>query len=143
MHGGISRGRLVVRNRLLAGGPSIPSFNVCLHSARCYFLLILLGSVFFPSAACCRLSCGQVLRDAVLWQAPPSKKSSGASQGKIYYCNQVDPLMGMALFRSVSARLLLPRLGYGVLALRGASFETRHHSVPRTSFADALCRFVA
>lgn len=41
----------------------------------------------------CRMSYFQVLRDAVLWQAPPSKKSSGASQGKIYYCNQARNLI--------------------------------------------------
>jgi len=29
----------------------------------------------------------EVLREAVLWQPPPTK--SNASQGKIYYCNQV------------------------------------------------------
>jgi GTPase len=29
----------------------------------------------------------EVLRDAVLWQAPPTRKNS--QQGKIYYCNQV------------------------------------------------------
>ncbi|CAM9936094.1 unnamed protein product, partial [Discosporangium mesarthrocarpum] len=29
----------------------------------------------------------EVLRDAVLWQAPPARKAS--QQGKIYYCNQI------------------------------------------------------
>ncbi|CAN0310263.1 unnamed protein product [Ascophyllum nodosum] len=31
----------------------------------------------------------EVLRDAVLWQSPPTRKSSGGRQGKIYYCNQI------------------------------------------------------
>lgn len=31
----------------------------------------------------------EVLRDAVLWQSPPGKRSEGSAQGKIYYCNQI------------------------------------------------------
>lgn len=49
-------------------------------------LIFLVTLIIF--ASCCA-GCDQVLRDAVLWQAPPSKKSGGGAQGKIYYCNQV------------------------------------------------------
>jgi GTPase len=31
----------------------------------------------------------EVLRDAILWQPPPIKRSGAKSQAKIYYCSQV------------------------------------------------------
>jgi GTP-binding protein len=31
----------------------------------------------------------EVLRDAILWQAPPGRRGHGGASGKVYYCNQV------------------------------------------------------
>lgn len=86
--------------RSIPSGRLETSFGPCVHVFSVPYHVIC--NLQPRSAACLRLSflsCVwrglthlssiQVLRDAVLWQAPPSKKSSGASQGKIYYCNQV------------------------------------------------------
>ncbi|CAM9805385.1 unnamed protein product [Pylaiella littoralis] len=68
--------------------------EVCFTSAktgqRCTKLFDLVDEVAVQHRRRVKTSVlNEVLRDAVLWQAPPSKKSSGASQGKIYYCNQI------------------------------------------------------
>lgn len=72
----------------------------CLGERHCFATQLMPRDEYSCMTSCLRrmrggvplpprlISYFQVLRDAVLWQAPPSKKSSGASQGKIYYCNQ-------------------------------------------------------